>query len=125
MSNLYYCLKNWLYSFWLIDEHRGMLTMIGNENLTLTIPFNAYSRRRMSGSRIFRRKVFKDASKFTVDAKCKLIEVRMQESSVLGKLVIVRPDVISEDAMSVEVVKDPLFRDIAILGSETLVLTNL
>jgi hypothetical protein len=112
-------------SLWTVDEHRGTIDMISDSGMYLSIGFKAYSRHIHSGSRAFRRRVYQHADRFAKAGNGQLIRVRLQEISVLGTVLVLRDDEVSDDDISVEVVQDPRFHDISTLGSDDFVLINL
>lgn len=112
-------------SLWTIDEHRGTIDMISDSGLYLNIGFKAYSRNVMTGTRAFRRRVYQEADRVAKYGNGTLIRVRLQETSVLGTVLVLRGDEVSEDDISVEVIQDPKFYDISTLGIGELVLVNL
>lgn len=114
-----------LRSLWIVDVHRGSIDMLSNQGLYMNIGFNAQSRRIRTGTRAFRRHVYHEAKRFAEAGNGKLIRVRLQEISVMGTVVILREDEVSEDAVSIEVIPDPKFREIAMFGSEDFTLVNL
>jgi hypothetical protein len=116
---------HYLRSFWMIDVHRGAIDILSDDGYVLTIPFNAQCRQRKTGTRYFYRLVFNHAHQFSERVESKLIKVRLQEKSVLGKVVIFRNDPESADAMSVETITEPRVRDIAMFGDVSLHLVNL